>query len=512
MTVLPGGAAFKGVTSIPRFAQATSNLGKIGSMAAGGAAAGAVSEKLLNRDPVTGAIIGGVGAPVIAGAGKLLNKGIEYGQRTFHGGEGGAVEQLRDIFKRDPTGVVAALRGTKPIVPGEVVTAEHAASADFPELAAMGAGARSRPNQGAFTKADANNEAARLKVLQDIEAPGVRPIDPNTGREMDSTVEALRRATTEPGYAQAMPQQVPLTKQLSAVLESPEVAPKVRNAFAELRQERANAAASGERSPARGRAIPGQGQVSYSVEELQRVVRELDRAIATEPSYALTSARKIVSNAMGDASPKFKETNQLFGLMSAPQNRADVAKVLAEALRSPAGAGERASAFGNAMRNQQSTINKADLSRGMQGIDEVFAPQNMAGRVDMTGPEQLRGIRNVQSSLEREKMIEGLPKGTETVPKYLSPAEELEKKMPNTLTRWTSLLRGASKVIGRRTEAQVRRIIDEAMTDPNKLADLVEKLPPTERNEFISVARRYMANGDVLAGASSAVPQISKTE
>ena len=517
MTVLPGGAAYKGVTMIPRLAQATSRLGKIASMAAGGGAAGAVSEKLLNRDPVTGAVLGAVGAPVVAGAGHVANKGVEYVQRTIRGGEGGAVEQLREIFERDPTGVVAALRGTRPIVPGEVVTAEHAASAQFPELAAMGAAARSRPGNVAFTQADEANQAARRRVLEDIEAPGVRPTNPATGREMDSPVESLRRGATEPGYQQSMGHQVPLTDRLQNVLESPEVSPMVRNALEALRQERANAAATGARRPASGRAVPGQGQVSYSIEEMQRVVRELDDALSRNPpnSYALSGARRAISNAMGEASPLFRETNQTFGVMSAPQNRADVARVLREGLESSVG-GERATAFGNAMRNQQSTINKADLSRGMQSIDEVFAPQQMGSGVgsytDITGPMELRGIRDVQRSLEREKMISGLPRSVETIPKYLSPAEELEKKMPNTLTRWVSLLRGASKVIGRRTEAQVRRIIDDAMRDPNRLADLVEQLPPTERDRFITTARNYMANGDVLAGASSAVPQLKKTE
>lgn len=517
LTALPGGAVFKGAMRVPQLMNATSRLGRTAAMATAGGAAGGVSEAMLNRDPVTGAMLGAVGAPVIAGAGKLLNKGVEYAQRTYHGGEGGAVEQLRSIFARDLPGVEARLRSTRAIVPGEQVTAGHAANADFPELAALEAGARGRPNNGAFTRADEASEAARLRVLEDIEAPGARPIDPATGREMDSTVEALRRATTAPGYQQAMSHQVPLTDPLRAVLKSPEVAPMLRNALGELRQETANAAANRTRAPAAGRAVPGQGQVSYSIQQLQRVVRELDDAIAKEPSYALTSARRAISTAMGNASPLFRQTNQTFGIMSAPQNRADVARVLAQALRSPGGAGERIVPFGSAMRNQHATVNKADLSRRGQSIDEVFAPQQMGDGVgsytDITGPMQLRGIRDVQRSLEREKMIAGLPKGVETVPKYLSPAEELEKKMPNTLTRWMSLLRGASKVLGRRTDAQVRRIIDDAMTDPNRLADLIAQLPPTERNEFVNVARNYMKNGDVLGVASaSAAPQLSKTE
>lgn len=487
ITAVPAGAIYRGTQGIKMLPKAAQTI-------VGGAASGAAAEGMLNRDPVTGAVTGAILGPVVerlaAGAGSL-SKGV---QRLMGGAEGEAVGKVHQLFKGRVPATVAALRSTQPLVPGEVVTAGKAATHDFPELAVMEAGARTRPNAVKFTQADEATARARTKVLEDIEAPGVRPIDPATGRELESAAQSLRSGATGPLYQSAMSDLVPIPSHLErAMLGSGTVGTATNNAMREFQEAVRLARAGGQQVPAGGRAAPGRPFQQMSIDQLQRVLKQLDEIPITQRDYNVTNARRQISELMKKNSQNYDTATTLYRQMSAPQNQADVATVLRNKMNSPANdVAQRATAFTQALRDAPSTFKKADLSNRFQTLDEVFQG-NQAG---------LQGIRNVSTSLERDALVNSLPKNKGIVPEYQSLFDVVEKAAPNLINRYMSIARSGLKKMAGMADEKVQQIIDDALTDPNKFADLLEKIPPTERNQLVNMLRDQIPNVPRATGAA----------
>ena len=490
LTAAPGTAAFKVATAVPRLAKATTVAGRTAKNMVGGAAAGATSEAMMNRDPVTGATYGAALAPAFMLAGKAGNEIIKEGQRIYHGAQGRAVEDLRKVFGDRLPAAIAALRNTQPIVPGERVTAGLAATPQLPELAVLEAGARTRPSANLFTQADEATARARTQVLDDIESPaGVRGRDPQTGRTTPSGFEDARTQTTGPYYDRAMPDQVAVPRDLQDAFQgSGAVGAAVNNMRRKFIEDVRLARAEGRPVPAGGRAMPGQPYHQMSIEQLQRVLRELDAIPFNQRDFNVTNARRQISQLMRDNSNNYATGTDLFREMSMPQNRADVARVLRETMNSPANElNQRASAFSAALRNAPATIKKTGISQPFQNIEEVFAPTRMQPGV---GPQQLQNIRGLEQSLQRESGVAALPKEKGIVPKYLSAFDKAAQNTPNFMTRIATAAKSIAKTVGRQTDEEVQKIIDRAMSDPQEMARLLEQFPPAERNAFLNELRR----------------------
>ena len=476
LTALPATGALKLAQAPKMLAGATSIPGKILKHAVGGAAAGATAEGMMNRDPIEGAAFGAALNPAIVFGGRLLNEGVKQGQRFAGGAEGRAVEMLRDVFGARTPAAIAALRGTAPIVPGERVTAGLAANAQLPELAVLERGARGRSLAHEFTSADEATAAARASALEDIAAKGRQGVDPLTGAATPSVSQANRAALTQPLYESAKYDLVPVTPALRDILAGPEMHSAIRAAENEISQASRNAAATGARPPGRGRYAPGQGYTDLSVDMLQRIVKNLDPT-----NYNHRMARRLITDAMGNASTDFRLAQSNFRTLSQPQNQADIAAVLRDKLVAPAESGaQRVTAFSQALRDLPTTFRKADLSPRFNTMEEVFN----------TAPGDLQAIRGVESSLKRQAAAEAMPTNRGIVPEYMSPFDKAAQETPHMLMQTMTVVRSVLKSLGRMTDKQVQGIVDQAMTDPQAMAKLLESVPPTERNQIINQLRK----------------------
>jgi len=502
LTAVPGGMAFKAATA-PKFLKNASSLrGTVLKNAVGGAAAGATSEAMMNRDVGTGAIYGGVIGPAFGLAGRAGNEVLKEVQRIRGGAAGRATDELHHVFGKGTTNdrtaaAVAALRNTQPIVPGERVTAGLAANSQLPEFAVLEAAARRRPKAHLFTQADEATAKARTQVLDDIAAPGERPIDPTTGRFGDSPAMATRRSTTEPLYDSAMRDMVPITPEMEAMMFAPEVRTAVQRGIGEFRQAQMNARSGGRTPPAKPRMRPDGGYDAMPVEQLQHIVKQLDERLRIQPdNYEVFDARRQIMAQIRANSNDFATAQDLYKVTSAPQNRADVANTLRKTMNSASDPlQQRTEAFTKALRDAPGTFKKADLKQRFDTPEQVFAANPLEGNL---GPQQLQNIRGVEQSLAREARTTNLPRQEGIVPEYLSPFEKAARDTPHLMTRAVTVLRSVLKSVGRRSDEEVTKVLDRGMVDPKEMEKLISALPSTERNAFINTMRQY---SDKVPGA-----------
>jgi hypothetical protein len=172
--------------------------------------------------------------------------------------------------------------------------------------------------------------------------------------------------------------------------------------------------------------------------------------------------------------------------MSQPQNQADVAQVLANALRTPGGA-EREASFLQAVRNAPGTVKKSGVPR-FETMEQVFSPT------------QMREVGDITRSLRREAEYSGLKANRGMVPEFMSPLEQMERQIPTVFSQGVTALRSALRNVGGRSDANVQRIIDEAMLDPRRMADLIDSVPPEARNQAMNSMRAAFNNPEILGG------------
>ncbi len=205
-TVVPGTAAYKAATSIPRVAAMSPVL----QATVGGAAAGAAGNAVLDQPLVEGAGIGAILGPAGIGLGRAADYLANSALKAWHGAPGAATDYARRAFGDRTQAAINALRNIRQEVPGEMPTMRAAVSPDLPEMAVFDEAARRGQQANLFTQRDAATNAARSQVLRDIEEGGQRLPNSVTGRLDPSVIEAARNAQTNPLYAAAMRQRLPI--------------------------------------------------------------------------------------------------------------------------------------------------------------------------------------------------------------------------------------------------------------------------------------------------------------
>lgn len=502
LSAVPGAAAGKYATKLPLLGKALAGPGfwkSVARSSVAGGAGGAAGAAVLGEDISDAATMGAVGGPVLAGMGNAGSKIVTGTKRLFESAQNRSSGEVRRIFGDRTDEVIAALRGIKTNVPGERVTAGSAASTRFPELKVLEQSARGRPGANQYLQLDAENEAARLAAIEKYAAPGRRGIAPGIGAPVPpSTLERVRYRKTDPLYEEAFKDRIPFSKNIKQAITGAEVLPANLRGAKSFDQQRANIMAQ-------GGSVPGGATVSkstVSIKQLQSVKEQMSKEIdslerATDAAgiakkQRLISARESLTAEMKKASPRYAKANDTYAKLMIPENQSAVAKQLVTALRNPSGA-ERVPAFLSAMQNAPATIKRAGAPRYKQ-IEQIASP------------EQLRAYKGVQSSLERQAAYDALPTKPGMIPEYLSPQERAVNLAPKFFDQTVTTIKSAVKHLGRRSDAEVNKIIGDAMMDPNKMADLLSQVPPSQRSA-VAKAFSSLANpasiGAVAGGTSS---------
>jgi hypothetical protein len=514
-TLLPGAGAYKGAAAL--VGAGPGILRAAGRNIGGGAAAGAASNAALDQDIGEGALYGAALGPVVAGAGNAAKAVYQAGARTFGGAANRAADELRHALGPRTAAAVNALRNLHGNVAGEMPTAGRAASAELPELKILEDAARQKPGAERYLLRDQQNEAARLAAVERHAAPGREGVAAGPGQPVPlSPANEARLQQTRPMYEQADPDRVVVTPELRALLDGAEVSPIAGRGARSFSQDQTNAFVGGRqipRGPVEGvaptpaiparkdalgvtivpevSAVPGK-PATHSIQDLQSVKDQLtsqinkltgsDLASVTRRGQ-LTEARNQLTQQMSEQSPAYAAANTAYRDLSAPINQAAVAKELVGALRNSKGT-EQAGAFLSAMENAPQTIKRAGVPR-FQQIQQVATPGQMSD------------YNAVAASLRREADYAGLQAPEGILPRYMSPLEKIAQRTPGVFSQIATIGRSALKQIGRQSDEQVFKVLNDAMLDPNKMADLLERIPPAQRTQFLDLMRSSGANGAI---------------
>ena len=513
-TAMPAVKAYKAVGALVPVGKGL--VKAAGRVLGGGAAAGGAGAATLGEDIGEGALAGAALSPVAVGAGKLIKAGAKGVDALTGGAAGRAAAELRNVFGDRTAAVVQALRNLRGEVPGEAPTAGRAASAAFPELKVLEEAAMKEPGIGhKLLSAQERNVAAREAALEPTAFPGRR----FPGEEM-SEAEALRRRVTQPLYERAAEDRILLNPELAEIVRGAEAQTAFGRGARSFEQAQSNLAAAGRpvppgqlpptvppggrrgtmqiRSNETGEIISTQPTTPFmpnfdtrSVRDLQRAKQYLDLQIqGLGRSGAdnlrlkqLSEARNLLDQQLREQSGDYALASEMFRNLSAPQNQADVAQVLVSALK------KGPKQFIEATEDAARTIKRADLSPRFEHLQDVMTPEQMAT------------INALKRTAQREVGYGRLKADPDLVPEYLSVFDKLERATPGFLNNVATVTRSVLKQLGGRSDEQVRKVVSEAMLDPNRLANLLETLPVSQRNSLI---RSINAIGtEVPAGAVS---------
>lgn len=498
----PGAAGYKAITSIPQIARAGPYFQSI----FGGAAAGAAGETAVGGNPVEGAYYGAALGPVGTVVGNLAGGTVRGARRLFSNADDTTSNYLREL-STDPAADAATLRALRGEVPGELPTSGMAATVDprMQYLAAIENQTATRGTGGAHHARTQANKAARMAPLENIAAPGRETFNPMTRQMEPSYVQGERSRVTGPMYERAMGDRVAVQPTLAQVLRGAEVMPPATKGGRQFAQEQSNATVAGRgvpegrtpyveqpvvRDSSTGATMADSGPFMPQVEtqlirELQLVRKNLDDKIAQAVQQGdrmttrrLMEARNQLSGEMTGQSGNFNLANTTFRNMSQPQNAAEIAQVYANALRD-----QGANGLISARNNTARTLKRADQSSRFQHEGEVFTPQ------------QMQDVEAVTRSAQRQADLNGIP--NVNLPRQISATEELEQNLPGMLSRPMMIARKVLSRLGARTDEQVRAVIDEASLNPQRMADLLERIPASERQNFIDAVRAANPRGAI---------------
>jgi len=512
LTAAPGAGAFRLATAVPRIAR----MGRYGQALVGGGAAGAAGEAMMGGNPLEGAAYGAALGPVGTAIGDVSSAGIRGARRLFSNADDTSSRYLREL-STNPTADAATLRALRGEVAGEMPTSGMAATVDprMQYLAAIDRQAAQRGTGGAPLARAQANQAARMAPLENIAAPGRETFNPLTRQMEPSYAQGERSRVTGPMYERAMGDQVAVQPTLAQVLRGAEVMPPAAKGGRQFAQEQTNAAVA-------GRGVP-QGRTPYveqpvvrdtstgatmaesgpfmpqvetqSIRELQLVRKNLDDKISQAVQQGdrmtarrLMEARNQLSGEMTGQSGNFNLANTTFRNMSQPQNAAEIAQVYANALRDQ-GVGGLVSARNNTAR----TLKRADQSSRFQHEGEVFTPQ------------QLADVEAVTRSAQRQADLNAIP--DVRLPRQISAAEVVEQGIPGLLNRPIAIAKKALSRLGSHTDEQVQQIMDEASLNPQRMADLLERVPASERQNFIDAVRAMNPRGAITGTITGQIGQ-----
>jgi hypothetical protein len=512
LTAAPGAGAFRLATAAPRVAR----MGRYGQAMVGGGAAGAAGETMMGGNPLEGAAYGAVLGPAGTAVGDLASGTVRGARRLFSGADDATTRYLREL-STDPNADAATLRALRGEVAGEMPTSGMAATVDprMQYLAAIERQGAIRGTGGAPLARAQANEAARMAPLENIAAPGRETFNPLTRQMEPSYAQGERSRVTGPMYESAMGDRVAVQPTLAQVLRGAEVMPPAAKGGRQFAQEQSNAAAAGRgvpqgrtpyteppvvRDPSTGATMADSGpfmpQVeTQSIRELQLVRKNLDDKIAQAVQQGdrmtarrLMEARNQLSGEMTGQSGNFNLANSTFRNMSQPQNAAEIAQVYANALRD-----QGVNGLVSARNNTARTLKRADQSSRFQHEGEVLTPQ------------QLQDVNAVTRSAQRQADLNAIP--DVKLPRQISAAEELEQGIPGLLNRPIAIAKKALQRLGSHTDEQVRAVIDEASLNPQRMADLLERIPASERQNFIDAVRAANPRGAITGTITGQIGQ-----
>lgn len=439
-------------------------------------------------DPITTAAVKTAGAAVrgtTTGASNVIS--AVRGERA----ESRAGEILRQAATdqgRRPSNV-AVLRGELRQAPVGATGAQAAAAVEAPQLQALGeiVGEQRAPGvAGVVRQAEEEGRRAALaSVTPDI-----------------AKAEEARRAATGPLYEAARAQTIDITPDLDAVLKRlpRKVMSKARE-LANLQGRPFTIEAplpSPIVTPTGAQAIPS-GPRKISGDALHYIKLGIDSILGGKGETALSSTERGILqsvkqdflNQVETSIPVYGQARQEFARLSPPINQAQVLGRMQDVLAQPAGVGERAGPFLNALgAGEQALLKKSTGFARYQSLSDVLTP------------EQMSTVERVAGELKQgASMADQAMRGRQALNQIIE-ANTLGIRLPGLFSAKIQLANDTLALLQGRLNNKVFDALEKGFQSGKDLDALIGKVPAKDR---IAVLR---ALGEASEKLSVAKPRI----
>ena len=439
----------------------------------------------------TGALFGAAGQM----AGRAIPSVVKAAVAPFY--QGGRERLAGEVIERFATNADDAMRnaGTRSNVPGVNYTLAEATQ--DPGLAILQRGAQSLDPaiSGGLTRQGVENIDAARGALQAIGGDDAAM----------QAARAARDAAAGPLYQSATQAQVTVTPELAALFGRP----AVREAYQTAVE---NAANRGIQLPPLDALQPG---ATIGGDVLHTVKMALDanisgapmRGIAGDTAGAMADARTAMLAQIDQAIPDYAQARQVYTQGSRPINQMEIGRALYDrmtpALADSSGATlprTRAESYAAALRNgDQIAANATGMPHAR--LDAVMDPQQL---------EQIYGVRDF---LARRAAVDELGRGAGSNTAQNLVSQNLMRQIIGPLglpESWGESVaarmfgRGVD-VVARPAETAVQEVLVEALRDPQRGAQLLQRLQPSQRQQLAEALYRYaLPAASVGSGAYAA--------
>jgi hypothetical protein len=468
-----------------------------------------------SKDVAISNVIGGLLSGVSKGAGKAY----DVVSRNLSDEMGQAGIFLKDLFGDRSNEVAERLRNIESPVSGQKPTAAWAGLDEFPELVALEQNARSAPGFGGqFNVRDAENAAAMLRQFDEVIGEGA-PVFNEAGRRVKTPIQERAAQITGPMYDEVAGERILLPKVKSEAIDA------AQNRDILNLQEKARRAGWSDDPAVRGatqtRSVnqpvldvmdptmsrqaldqPFDILPTDTVGSIQAKRKVIDSMIsagrnATDPAATanlrnLQQIRAGMSDWLRGASPGFKEAEETFIREITPQNRADIVNQLRGRFADEGG--DNPVAFLRGLGDIEGTARKAGMPIQVDSLRQAMRPDIEGGQEAITAVNQLRDAARRDVALRKARGVDvGDMEGI---------GEKVANVLPPIIDPKLTAFKKAMNITGGKQKEKLDAVLNEATLDPNKLADLIDQLPPEQRNRAIAALREYTGRyGQIPTGA-----------
>lgn len=470
------GAAFAVPAGMMRNAATTA--GRIGQGMAMGAGAGA-AEPVSDPSNYWGQKGVQVGAGTLAGGAipgawelaKMGGRGIRNVVQPYMGewGADRAAGRLANAAAGDKANqVISSLQNPQIIVPNSRPTAGQAAvpagSAEFSALQQIAA--QKDPSKYGVAGIEGAQQDARQAAVRSV---GQTPADLKAA-------EVVRQISAKQNYGQAYQQAIKGDQQLMKMSDNP----YFKDALGD-----ATKLAEAKGIDPKNNLTQFLHYVKISLDK--QLSRTGDTALASTEKEAVQNLKSQLTQWIGQKNPQYDKARQVFANQSKPINQMEVGQYLEQKLANPLETGERAGVYAQALRDAPGTLKR---STGQPRYDEL-------GQV--LTPQQTQSVTAVGEDLKRAAMAKALAKeGGPAMAKKITGAVP-EVAPTGFFDPRISFTRGLyNRLTGNATD-KILADLAKNMDKPQKIAEMMQKAKPFERQAIVDALMRYQATVPAMA-------------
>jgi len=135
---------------------------------------------------------------------------------------------------------------------------------------------------------------------------------------------------------------------------------------------------------------------------------------------------------------------------------------------------ERPGAVLTALSDQPRLLRRSDQSARFQNIGEIFTPEQMQ-----------ETIRPLQRAMAREQSYANIQAPSSMLPGNRGLMTQVGQEAPGLLKASVSVAKRVFSRLGKTSDERMLNYIDEAMTNPSRVADILERIPHQQREAFL---------------------------